>query len=63
MLETGCFESDSDLVAKIVKEIIIGTSHLNIFGLASVIAHILAVSVYMLCIKQKRFYKILCVRK
>ena len=45
MLETGCFESH--LVAEIVKEIIIGTTHLNIYGLVSPIAHILAVSAHV----------------
>ena len=54
MLETGCF--DSDAVAKIVKEIIIGKSHLTIYGLASLIAHILAVSVYICCVLNRSVF-------
>ena len=60
MLETGCF--DSDAVAEIVKEIIIGTTHLNIYGLCVLTLTILQYQ-HILCIKQKRFYEIPCVRK
>ena len=62
MLETGCFESH--LVAEIVKEIIIGTTHLNIYGLVSPSTHILAVSAYnVYYTKKESFYEIPCVRK
>ena len=46
MLETDCF--DSEAVAKVVKGIVLDSTHQNIYGIVSPGAHILAVSAYML---------------
>ena len=56
MLETGCFESH--LVAEIVKEIILGSTHLkHLDGLVSPSTHILAhISAIMMCITQTRTF-------